>query len=515
MDTVAAADPFAVFGDDSDDDDDDGSVHRSVVPKAVTSRIAVPTVVKDTGVSEEAATMPEESLPATSFSLLDLPWKPPLYMAPGIQVVSSLGQFGGQRGFLATERIAPGTLLLVETPVVAWSDYEIASDETVHDTLLDIFETHFLEHLNLPQLLEDLEYLHPTKAVVDSCMQSPPPPESIDLQEQVYDPMQELRQHYKHSDRIQQIIARLPPESQSVQDIFRILLALRYNGLETGLYLYAAMLNHADAPNCVKFRPSAHGYSEVRATRTIAPYQPLTISYVPRILSVASRRRYLWRQHRFDILRKDLAAEHMPWRAMERVGPVWPMSSWSSREDSSENSITSRMEADLAELESQYADVMMTEDVRDAQTLEQRCWEWFRTLQDALQNDQHILWIPARALHVNICSGILSHPAADRRSLFDRMALLQRLVISAEHLRDLQRQFHGPDHFDIAQTSLDLVQAAEELLSRSPHQLRDVWSGDHVSAWSARAFQIRSDYERIKALYPENVNDFIDAKKEY
>jgi SET domain len=499
-------DPFAVFGDNSDDDE---PVDRTIINKPLKTRVAAPTTVDDRVGKEAASTPEEDASDVTTFSPLDLPWQPPLYMAPEIQVVSSLGQFGGQRGFIATQRISPGTLLLVEEPVVAWSDYDVAAHENVHDALLDIFERNFLTHPNLPQLLQDMEYLHPTKAIVESCLQSSAPPDAIDWKEQIYDPIQELQLHYENSDRIQHILEYL--SSLSTRDIFRLLLVLRYNGLETGLYLYAAMLNHAAAPNCVKFRPS-RGVSEVRATRTIARHTPLTISYVPRVLARASRRRYLWRQHRFDI--RDAAAEDRPGRSMELMGLEWPISPCSSRENSSDDSITSRVEASIAELESLQQDIIVTEeDFRGSTALEQRCWEFLGTLEGELQNKQHILWIPARSLHVNICSGLLACPISDHLSFFERMAVLQRLVASAEHLRDLQRQLLGPDHFDIAQTNLDLVQAVEELMSRSPRHLRDLWPSDHVSAWSAQVFQIRFDYERIKALYPENVNDFIETKK--
>jgi hypothetical protein len=60
----------------------------------------------------------------------------------------------------------------------------------------------------------------------------------------------------------------------SSYDVLRCILALRYNGLQSGIFCYAAMLNHSDKPNSVKFSllPSSSGLrqtgvaSEVRTT---------------------------------------------------------------------------------------------------------------------------------------------------------------------------------------------------------------------------------------------------------
>ena len=64
-------------------------------------------------------------------------------------------------------------------------------------------------------------------------------------------------------------------------DLIRILLALRYNGFESGLYLHLAMLNHDTyCPNSVKFADiSNKQYSEVRTNQWVQPGQALTISY--------------------------------------------------------------------------------------------------------------------------------------------------------------------------------------------------------------------------------------------
>ena len=488
-------DPFAVFGDDDIDDENVVGTLAKVYQRPdipVAPRITASPTVEQSSLVEETTLRRDD--------ILQLPWYPPLYKSKEIEIVQSLEQFGGQRGFIATQRISPGTLLLIEEPLVAW-DFDAFHEENANDSFMEIIENCITMHPNLPNLLKNLDYLHPTKAVVDSCLQQPPPDESI--QEQVIRPMEELRQQYEYAnspDRMQQLLDYLPSGS-TMDDIFRLVLVLRYNGLETGLYLYAALLNHADAPNCVKFRPSSEttSYSEVRATRAIARHEPLTISYVPRILSWASRRRYLWQQHRFDCLEPSVGTL----RDMERVRQEWPVRS-SMDDGPVQNSITSPIESSIAELESLHDDEAWNMSLDSLATLEQRCWELcHKTMEEALENEHHVLWIPARTLHVNICYSLLNEDL----SFAQRMALLQRLVASAQHLRELQHMFLGPDHFDLAKTNLDLVQAVEELMSRSPRHLPG-----GVPEWSARVFAIRTDYERIKALYPENANDFIEEK---
>ena len=145
----------------------------------------------------------------------------------------------------------------------------------------------------------------------------------------------------------------------NAMDICRLLLVLRYNGFDSGLYLYFSMFNHSDYPNCIKFAPpstssvppspsppllsssttlpsssslpvkikkeeertvgvdynsvfNSNGsksrketpkhYSEARTTRFVRKGEELTLHYLnPKETSHATRRIHLWDQHRFDI----------------------------------------------------------------------------------------------------------------------------------------------------------------------------------------------------------------------
>jgi hypothetical protein len=83
--------------------------------------------------------------------------------------------------------------------------------------------------------------------------------------------------------------------SLTTMEINRLLLTLRYNGFESGLYLHFSMFNHDEDPNWKKYRPEEeseqkvpYNFSEARATRFVKKGEALTLHY-------------LWDQHRFDI----------------------------------------------------------------------------------------------------------------------------------------------------------------------------------------------------------------------
>jgi SET domain len=306
------------------------------------------------------------------------------------------------------------------------------------------------------------------------------------------------------------------------------LLAIRYNGLETGIYLYSALLNHSDQPNCVKFLPddtnnlnSGHCVSEVRTTRTVQQGEALTISYVPRILSHVSRRKHLWEQHRFDIgpdivqgnnthrddngdnRRKDL-------RRMELIGNQFPRSALHKWD---EDSITHRIERTIVELESIYHEASLPRSdaharSEQAKALEQASLELCLEAEAQLQNKNHILLLPCCRLHVDSCDLVQRDASL---SHVDRLILLGRMVVSAKRLLGLQTMLLGPDHFDIARTELDLAQAVEELLVRSPkHLIALKLEGLQTeSAWATLEYRSKKNHDRIKALYPRDAHEYV------
>ena len=652
-------DPFSVFGADDDDDDDDVN-NNDVRPTGTT--IVPPTELTTTTINEKWSNIPQRntgtgtslqfdiknnyattpSIPIRSTENHDdaddddddntdihIPWPEQrtsttnttttnnnssrilrLYQSSQIRLVQSLVQFGGCRGYIATQTISPGTLLLIEQPIVSWSDRTNTTSHShppnENETLFYIFYHHILMNASLSsiqkqRILHDLEFFHPTKLVVEECLRHVPSEIeptlssdnnnhvtqhssniSPDTIEQVYNMIQELRlkfgehSHGDHHDSkenkngnnyhltpdtklFQQIRDRLVDFSNSDtspmtnDDIYRILLTLRYNALQSGLYYYSAMFNHSDVYNCVKFIPPTSSsnsgtkrtrhYSEIRTTRTVLKGEPLTISYIPNILSHASRRHYLWQQHRFDI-GNTIPPEESVLYPMECIQNQFPIL---SNMNDYTDTVTYNIETAVSELEGMYHDIeqllqqqeqhgIVNNDVdlfQQAQELEQASLELcISAEQELLQNPRHILLIPCRRLHVDICCMVQQHYEDQLLlSFVDRMKLLSRLVLSAYQLRYLQTMLYGSDHFDIARTNLDIVHGIEELLSRSPKHLLDLskqfMNADDdtpchgiatlqtISHWSTLEYTVRKDYERIKALYPDNSSAYIQQQNEH
>ena len=529
-----------------------------------------------------------------------------LYISPKIRLVQSLVQFGGSRGYIATQTISPGTLLLIEQPIVAWTELPHTSssstnhNKTENEQLLHILYHHILMNSSLSSLqkqeiINDLEFFHPTKCLVDECLQQEsdtaiPSNKSsnghedqqlrkltTDTIEQVYNMVQELHLHYgvdqskeigSHGasstaedmtlfQQIRNVLVQLNLTNRDAtpianHDIYRIILTLRYNALQSGLYYNSAMFNHSDVYNCVKFIPttnttirpahvtSCSKYSEIRTTRTVVPGEPLTISYIPHILSHASRRHYLWQQHRFDI-GNNIPPDGSVLCQMEYIHTQFPVL---SNMNDYTDTVTYNIETAVSELEGMYHDIehllriqqlrqeiVNNDDVdlfQQAQELEQASLELCISAErELLQNPIHILLIPCRRLHVDICCMMQQHYENQLMllSMVDRMKLLSRLVLSAHQLRQLQMMLYGPDHFDIARTDLDLAQAIEELLSRSPKQLLKLslpvtnlpptgstMPLQTITQWSTLEHRLKKDFERIQALYPNNADDYITAK---
>ena len=239
--------------------------------------------------------------------------------------------------------------------------------------------------------------------------------------------------------------------------MLRLLVALRYNALETGVYLHIAMLNHADVPNCVKFKPQeGHKYSEVRTTKTVQPGEALTISYVPRFLCHASRRRHLWDQHRFDI--GELSPEH-DLLSIDLVGGKIP--------NATAVELMQNIEAAVAALEEQCRDLiekanisktLSDDEAETAKALEQASLELYSSAQSQLANNHHILLLPCMGLHVDACDLVQRYVRLPKTQ---RARLLTRLVSTGRKLARVQREILGPDHFDLARTHLDVAQAIE------------------------------------------------------
>jgi SET domain len=503
-------DPFIMFGDGGEDDGDDqenegATIARSLVVIAnhksgllSSTPLSQPSAADDGGGRTNL-----ELFDVSHVDPLSLPWPIPFYVGP-VKLVSPLS-YGGGRGYVAGQDLSPGTLILVEKPVVPWPTEQLGRG-------LDLVSVcQILESVDALQKVHQLEHLHPTKVAVDQGDGS--------NAAQIGDMIEMLLcEHQESDDRLKflvmlassKLVTNSDGSSITKTDILRLLLALRYNGLESGIYLHIAMLNHADQPNCVKFLPeSEKTYSEVRTTRFIQAGEHLTISYLPKIVSHSSRRKHLWQQHRFDI-----GANLAPaLRKMELIGSQLPESAI-NRWD--EDSTAHRIELATAELEDLYKDaaehlemnIVSEEGLERNMALEQSAFELYAEAANQLKNDSHILLVSCLQLHLDSCDLVQRDSSL---SGSQRVSLLGRLVVTARKLLRLQEFLLGPDHFDLARTNLDMTHAVEELLSKAPKHLLSLGleGMTSVTLCSALARQTRSEYERIRVLYPYDAEERI------
>lgn len=542
---------------------------------------------------------------------LNLIWGKPLYVNESkIVFVSSFNEVGGNRGVIAKKDIQPGTLVLIEEPLVVW-DQQHDNDDDEFILLLSILQNSILIHPNVKKILYCLELFHPTKVCVDNlfdelctatnCTSTVAnmminktiiirrKEESIDStineQEQIVNIIEDFEKRYQNNnnniyDKIlnsinEKIVEFFLYNSYSTThsriiisrlDIYRILLSIRYNGLQSGIYLYSALFNHSDQYNCVKFLPKTNtkstkgkqqqnekinhnnNYSEVRTTRFIPKGTSLTISYIPNILCHKSRRNYLWKQHRFDIGNTDMITNNNQLRQMELIHNVFPISSLSvshpttiddnnyhmdDNNDTIQNSsndddhahliiIAQRIEYTIDEMKQMYHDYSTTKTTTEIiQALEVSVNELCLEAVNQLHNDNHILLIPCRQLHLDVCYLLLQqvHHADDNsnnnESFVHIIPLVQRMIITSQILIRLQEILLGVDHYDLARTYLDLAQSIDTLLSKSPNSLLHLNDESGIpllrttTEWMSLEYKARQQYKRIQILYPNDAEKYI------
>jgi SET domain len=513
-------DPFGVFGDEDDEDDSDRDDTVEVGESFSSSNLAKSLMAKANaklqsqheslnpdvpGRTHSSSRQESDPLDLSTLERLELDWPRPAYLGP--MVLVSLMGVGGGRGYVAAQNLEPGTLVLVEEPAMPWPQEQLGRPLG----LISIRHL-ILEH---PALVQSMEFFHPTKEDVDHHAYEDDKREQIGrmfevLQSEDDPPLQE--------EQIQQLVTLARERDVTSRngsalnalDILRLFLALRYNGLETGVYRHVAMLNHDCHPNCAKLLPQDNQlYSEVRTTRPVLAGESLTISYVPRIMSHASRRKYLWEQHRFDI-GADIGKSFLK---MELVGNGLPRSHIHRWED---DSIVHRVETSTAELEKMLDDLQ--DDIKSNSTnadtwetlkaLEQSSLELYRESVLQLKSNEHILLNSVLLIHVEACEQLRKAPMLP---LSVQVGILARQVESLHRLIPLQTANLGKDHFDVARTHLDLATGISELLSRSPTSLYvlNLPSLKAFEQWSALAGHCRREHQRIKELYPHDAEEYI------
>ena len=235
---VEEQDPFDVFGDE-DSDEDESNLNTSPVGRQLVDQ-ANARLQQDERSSTTTKLGARESPGAgtsaggdneimQNFKRLEINWPPPIYLGPMI-LVSEL-PFGGGRGYVASKKLDPGTLVLVEEPMLEWPSEQLGSK-------LDLITVqHILENSNAYKIVKDMEEFHPTKKHVDN------DDAQLDHAKQVSEMMQTLRKELPHEtiNALVEIANRRCircGDSSPIRsvDIIRMFLALRYNGyVQSGL----------------------------------------------------------------------------------------------------------------------------------------------------------------------------------------------------------------------------------------------------------------------------------------
>jgi SET domain len=501
---MADQDPFAVFGDDNDDDDSIEAISSSEATKLIERaneemvRKSQTVALSKTNDTQRNVLQNDTALDMPTLERVNLSWDPPLYIGLIACVYSQ--DYGGGRGFVATRDLDPGTLIIVEEPVIEWPKEQLGAELGVVSIL------HILEQDSAQKLIYDLEDFHPTKGAVDEFKVGDV--QVKDMIEKLEDELGDGLPALIDLAKVKRLSNR-DGTALDARDMVRLLLALRYNGFESGVYLHLAMLNHDSYPNSVKFVPTIT-YSEVRTTRHVRKGEALTISYLPNVMSHASRRHHLWEQHLFDIA-GDVPDEY---KEIELVGGNIPYSSPLERDVSA---VTSRIESTIGALDGHFRE--MSAFVLENRGAENPVWEEAKALElaslelyteakDQLQNDRHVLLIPCLRLHLDLCDLLQIGKVLTQNQ---HVLLLFRIVTSCSNLIELQTRLYGKDHFDLARTYNELSQALAELLSTAPKKLvSQGFDGlESVTACSTSEHKARKEFQRIRALYPNDSEQFI------
>ncbi|CAM9459830.1 unnamed protein product, partial [Ectocarpus sp. 8 AP-2014] len=163
---------------------------------------------------------------------------PPVFQHPSVRYEGSMPHRGGGRGFTAATDIAPGTLLLVEkrflpmpTAIECGQAGGVGQEELCLRWILE------LPPARLKRVLGELRWLHPQS------LQDLPESEAAALMS-------------RHEETAKVMVAKLGRESSAteaeaealgldVPDIVRLFGALQSNGFASGIYLHPAMTNHS------------------------------------------------------------------------------------------------------------------------------------------------------------------------------------------------------------------------------------------------------------------------------
>lgn len=545
-------DPFQCFGEDSDSEHDQESAlfilnelneRKNHLVLQANERISN----RANEISERQHTDKRQD-DAKSIQCEDLPkpviltFSQPSYMGP-MRIVEST-EVGGNRGYIATQDLEPGTLLLVEKPIFEWPEEQIGKELGL------VSIQALLRQECAMDLLKDMHQLYPTKEKVDIVFRKEGNDSSRvdsslsrDEEIQISDMVKLMEMQFKGSKEIEATLTEAKHYGIQVDevDVYRILLVMRYNGFGSGLYLHFSMFNHDLDANCIKFQPDGSNgvsgmedrYSEVRTTKFVQRGHPLTLDYLdPREQSHATRRRYLWDQHRFDIGSED-SIKDSQLRQMYAVHGLYPPSSIDSIDF---HAPTYHVESALKELEEQLLEaknswIVMSskfrqEAVQDilnlfehASILCEASLECILAAEEQLGNPCHVLLVRCYQLYLNSAELTLqigfehghTHCHSNLRPNHVH-AIMAKFVTTCHKLLPLQLRLLGNDHPDIARTNHDLANIINSMLSQCPKSLYDTNIEEYSSFGKCQVMEAKymREFRRIDALYPKDTKLKID-----
>jgi len=566
------ADPFACFGgDDSDSDSssaDEGNTINNNSQNEDDKNIDRARQLMDTYNNNTNTTKNNSSNTAspTTFQFHSsyedqkartslLPWlnHNPLYLGP---MALSKCKEGGGRGYIATQDLPPGTCVLIEQPIVkGWSEVQMGKKLGL-ESIQYIFERD-----DAKLVIQCMEELHPRREeVLEIYKEGVDAATSTDVDSldrtQIIDMISNMNSDTSYVQQVKSLVEYAKDHNITNSDgshiedidINRLLLTLRYNGFDSGLYLHFSMVNHNEDPNLIKFRPSTNQhedglyYSEARTTRHVRKGEALTLHYLenPREVSHATRRLILWDQHRFDIgdesaykqfLDNGLYSDNERGNHIyesELIHGKFPKSTKEGADNGEENderdnvATTDNIEKSLDDLEEMLVEIQAITQLQSngknaddttfdrAAALELTIGELIFASTSTLGNANHILLSRCWRLQIDIIEVILSHytPKLTEKQSVD---LVARFLLSVKPLLESQRCRLGIDHPDVARTYQDYSMALQVLLSH-PKKLLSLNLGS-LDQCSKMEHHSRKEKERIDAMYPKDVDIILGSVK--
>lgn len=437
-------------------DDDDSSDDEQQVPVNTTLQqlSLLPPAAPVAATASKPVTIAKEDT-----RVLYPPWDDvrPLTVGP-IELISSYADIGGQRGYVASRDLEPGTVVLVEQVYVPWPQDVEQSDPVFFIATLESI----LSREDYEDILQHLSYLHP------QCLDELPEPLLA-------------AGRAKYSDQIDELLDNFASLSLSHDAMLQKVFAMQCNAFDSGVFLYNAIFNHECNPNCIKFTPesSGPGVSEVRVTRKILKGEPLSISYLyPRERSLANRQQNLLEQFGFEC----------SCALCQRGDSILPPPAATTPPEHT---------VDMIEVEKALgvAEEMLKDKSQAAQALHIA----LESLSDALEivAHDHIVLIRLHKLVADCCDVLLrQRPSQDVREY----AIL--FLRSSYELLELQRTYLNADHMDLARTLNDVSQGIQLLLSYDPKVLLEEFAEwESFRQASSVENEYRKEYRRIKRLY--------------